>query len=307
MRWPSRRHYQAPFFDAGRDARWAWGTKTFVMGIVNATDDSFSDDGVADCPEAAAALAVRFERAGADIVDVGGASSRPGAAPTPLDVELRRAVGAVEAVREAVSLPVSVDTTHAEVARAALDAGATVVNDITGLRSDAAMARVVAEAGAGVVAMHNQRGRRHTDTMRDVIAGLRASLEICERHGIGADRVIVDPGFGFGFGPAQNLEMLRRLGELCELGLPILIGTSRKSTIGAVTGADVGDRLCGTAASVALAVAAGVDVVRVHDVPEMLGATQFADAVVRANAPTRADPAAPDDLVTPGPIQHGHE
>lgn len=252
------------------------------MGIVNATDDSFSDDGVADCPKAAAQLAVRFERAGADIVDVGGASSRPGAAPTPLDVELRRAVGAVEAVREAVSLPVSVDTTRAAVARAAIDAGATVVNDITGLRSDSEMPRVVCDAGVGVVLMHNQRGRPHTDTIRDVLAGLEASLAICARHGIDFGRLIVDPGFGFGFGPAQNLEMLRRLDELWELCLPILIGTSRKSTIGVVTGADVDDRLCGTAASVTLAIAAGVDVVRVHDVPQMLGATQLADAVVRA-------------------------
>ncbi len=257
------------------------------MGIVNATDDSFSGDGVADRPDDARALARALVADGVDIIDVGGASSRPGAAPTPVAVERQRAVRVIEAVRDELDrldadVPISVDTTWAAVAAPALDTGATVVNDITGLRLDPQLAPLVAQRRAAAVVMHNQRGRPHTDLVADVTAGLETSLQICADAGISTDRIVVDPGFGFGFGVAQNLEMMRRLPELWSLELPMLIGTSRKSTIGAVTHAPVDDRLLGTAATIAAAICAGIDIVRVHDAYHMTQAIRMTDAIVRA-------------------------
>ena len=284
--WPVRRSYRHERWDPGRGPCWEWGTRTFVMGIINATEDSFSGDGVADRLDDALALTRELAAAAVDIIDVGGASSRPGAEPTPLEVERRRAVRVIGAVRAELDrigadLPISVDTTWAEVAAPALDAGASVVNDITGFRLDPDMAPLVAERGVSAVLMHNQRGRPHTDLVADVTAGLAASLQVCADAGVGTDRIIVDPGFGFGFGVSQNLEMMRRLPELWALELPVLIGTSRKSTIGAVTDTKPGDRLFGTASTIVTAICAGIDVVRVHDAAEMTQAIQMTDAVVR--------------------------
>ncbi len=284
--WPVRRCYRHPAWDPGRGLCWEWGTRTFVMGIINATDDSFSGDGVADRLVEALALTRELVAAGVDIIDVGGASSRPGADPTPLEEERRRAVGVIGAVRAELDrigaeLPISVDTTWAEVAAPAFDAGATVVNDITGFRLDPDMAPLVAERGAAAVIMHNQRGRPHTDLVADVTAGLETSLQICADAGVGTDRIVADPGFGFGFGVSQNLEMMRRLPELWSLELPVLIGTSRKSTIGTVTDTKPGDRLFGTASTIVAAICAGIDVVRVHDAAEMMQAVRMTDAIVR--------------------------
>ncbi len=284
--WPIRRNYRHAQWDPGRGPRWEWGTRTFVMGIVNATDDSFSGDGVADRLDDAAALTRELTQAGVDIIDVGGASSRPGAEPTPVDVERRRVVQVIGAVRAELDrtgadLPISVDTTWAEVAAAALDAGASVINDITGFRLDPDMAPLAAERGTAAVVMHNQRDRPHTDLVADVTAGLEASLQICADTGVSTDRIIVDPGFGFGFGVSQNLEMMRRLPELWTLKLPVLIGTSRKSTIGAITDTEPGNRLFGTASTIVAAVCAGIDVVRVHDAAEMMQAVRMTDAIVR--------------------------
>jgi dihydropteroate synthase len=280
--WPIRRDYLAPSLTI-REREFAWGARTFLMGVINVTPDSFSGDGLGADSAAAASRAAAFEAAGADILDIGGQSSRPGAPLLPPEEEAARVIPCVEAVRAASTLPISVDTFHAEVADLAVHAGAAMVNDIWGLRFDPEMPAVVARHGVPLVAMHNQRGREFNDVISDIADGFHATLVLCHRHGIPPDRVILDPGFGFGWTPEQNLEMLRRLPELWEFRLPLLVGTSRKSTIGFVLDAPVEERLEGTAATVALAIAAGADIVRVHDVAGMAKVAKVTDAVVRAN------------------------
>ena len=265
-----------------RGREFVWGERTYVMGIVNATPDSFSGDGVGADAEAAAALARSLEAAGADLIDVGAESTRPGAAPVDAAEELARAVPAVAAVRAATALPVSIDTRRAQVAAAALDAGADLVNDIDGLRGDPDMAAAVAARGAALVAMHNQRGRAPGDPVASVRAGWRESLRLAREAGIDAGRVILDPGFGFGWTPEESLALVRRLRELTAEGPPVLIGPSRKSALGLVLdGAPASERLEGTAAAVAIAIANGADVVRVHDVAAMRRVARAADAIAR--------------------------
>ena len=196
---------------------------------------------------------------------MGGASSRPGATPTPISIEKSRVVPIVEAISSEVDLPISIDTTWAEVAEAAVDAGATVVNDISGFLTDPDLSSLVADRNVGVVLMHNQRGREYRDVIGDIDAGFATSLSICASSNVDLSQVILDPGFGFGWSVEQNLEILRRLNELTSQELPLLIGTSRKSSIGTVLGANVEERLFGTAATVTHAISAGIDVVRVHD------------------------------------------
>ncbi|MCH7998192.1 MAG: dihydropteroate synthase [Chloroflexi bacterium] len=258
-----------------------WGSRTYVMGIVNVTPDSFSGDGVAYDVAAAVDQAVGMSRDGADIIDVGGESTRPGFEPISVEEEIRRTVPVIEKLVREVDIPLSIDTYKAEVARAALAAGAHLVNDVHGFRREPETAAAAAEFGAPAVAMHNQREREFHDVIGDVTAGLVESLRIARERGLPDDRVIVDPGFNFGWTEEQALEMLRRLGELRALGRPLLVGTSRKSTIGAVLGLPVEERLEGTAATVALAIANGADIVRVHDVKEMTRVARMADAVVR--------------------------
>ncbi len=261
----------------------AWGAKTYVMAIINETPDSFSGDGIAGDLTATVALAKRFEAEGADILDIGGESSRPGATPLSADEEIARVVPAIAAVRGQTRLPISIDTYHAEVAEAALEAGADMVNDIWGLRKDPAMAALVARRGVPLVAMHNQRGRTFHDVAGDVLAGFEATLAVAKKAGVDPARIILDPGFGFGWTPEQNLEMLRRLPELWTLEMPLLVGTSRKSTLGLVLDAPVDERFEGTAASVALSIAGGADIVRVHEVAAMARVATVADAIVRDN------------------------
>ena len=270
----------APIVIAGRE--FTWGARTFIMGIVNVTPDSFSGDGLALDAVAAVRQALQMREDGADIIDVGGESTRPGAEELPAQEEMRRILPVVERLAKELDIPISVDTYKAEVARAALDAGAHMINDIHGFRRQPEIARVASEAGVPAVAMHNQRGRDFHDTIGDIAAGLLESLRIAREAGLPEERVIVDPGFGFGWTVEQNLEMLRRLSELRILGRPILAGTSRKSTIGAVLGdLPVEQRIEGTAASVAIAIARGADIVRVHDVREMARVVRVADAVIR--------------------------
>jgi len=251
------------------------------MAIVNVTPDSFSGDGIGDDAQGAATLARTFAEAGADIIDVGAESTRPDAVPVTPAEEAARVLPAIAAIRAATDLPLSIDTQHAQVAEAALDAGADLVNDINGLRADPAMAGVVARRGAGLVAMHNQRGRPPGAVVANVLAGWEESLRIAGEAAIPRERIILDPGFGFGWTPEENLEMVRRLDELTGAGQPLLLGPSRKSTLGLVLDAPVEGRLEGTAAAVAIAIAKGVDIVRVHDVAEMRRVAAVADAISR--------------------------
>jgi len=258
------------------------------MGILNVTPDSFAGDGAMDAEMAVARGRAMLED-GADFLDVGGESTRPGATPVPLEEELRRIMPVVEGLAGELGAPVSVDTTKAEVARRALRAGAGMINDVSALRADPQMAAVVAEARVPVVLLHGYprvtapapRTDRD-DIMSTVIEFLRERIQFAIDAGIPRDRILIDPGFGFGKTVRENLALLRRLGELRTLGRPIVIGTSRKGTIGKVLGGlPVEERLEGTAATVAVAIAHGADIVRVHDVRAMVRVVRMTDAIVR--------------------------
>ncbi|MHB1525876.1 MAG: dihydropteroate synthase [Candidatus Dormibacteria bacterium] len=262
--------------------RWEFGRRTYLLGIVNVTPDSFSGDGVGTAPEAALERARELVAAGADALDVGGESTRPGHLEVTVEDELRRVVPAIELMASELRLPVFVDTAKAPVARAALAAGAVAVNDIWGLRRDPGMARVVAEADAAVVCMHNQDGVVYEDLRGEVLAGLRQSQRLAAAAGIPPEQVLVDPGFGFGKTPRQSVELLRHLEELRLLGQPLVVGTSRKSMVGwLLDNRPLEGRLLGTAATVAWAVFRGADVVRVHDVAAMHDVALVADRLTR--------------------------
>lgn len=265
------------------------GARTLVMGILNMTPDSFSGDGLGADLDAALAQARAMQAAGADILDVGGLSTRPGSEEVAEAEELRRVVPLIRRLAAEVALPVSVDTYRAGVAAAALDAGAVIVNDITGLHAAPAIAGLVAAHGAGIVLMHIQGTPRtmqdnphYTDLLGEVIGYLRTGRERALAAGVPAAHIWVDPGIGFGKTEAHNLELLRRLGELRVLGAPILVGTSRKGFIGRILGGRPPEaRVAGTGATLALAVAQGAAVVRVHDVGPAADVVRVADAVVR--------------------------
>lgn len=263
-----------------------WGQRTFVMGIINVTPDSFSGDGLAHDVGAAVAQAQQMEAAGADMLDIGGESTRPGSTPLPTEEELRRVLPVVERVVAAVKVPVSIDTYKAEVARQAVAAGAALINDVWGLKHDPALAGVAAEMGVPLVVMHNQRGTCYVDLVAEVLASLRWSLRRAEEAGVPPENLIVDPGIGFGKALEHSLELMRRLRELRSLGRPVLLGTSRKSMIGLVLGLPPEQRVEGTAATVSLGIAAGADIVRVHDVAPMVRVCRMTDAIVRG--PLRA-------------------
>lgn len=274
-----------------RGRRLSLGTHTLTMGVINVTPDSFSGDGVGDDVERAVTLASEMAAAGADIVDVGGESTRPGFTEVPVDQEMSRVLPVIREILGRVDVAVSIDSRKAAVARAAIEAGAHIVNDIWGFQGDSEMVRVVADhPDVSAILMHNRRDTDYVDLVREVTASLRTSISIAIDAGIDAERLIVDPGFGFGKTPAQNLELLRRLGQLRGLGRPILAGLSRKSTIGLLTDdAPAGARLEGSLVMAALAVREGAHIVRVHDVAETVRAMRVVDAVVRGTPPSLRD------------------
>ena len=276
-----------------------WGARTYIVGIVNCTPDSFSGDGLAD-PQAAVAHGLRLMEEGADALDVGGESTRPGATPVPAEEEARRVVPVIAALAARAGMPIWVDTSKASVAAAALDAGAMLVNDVSALLADPGMAPLIASRGASVALMDNRLAPRgapggapfapRVPPDQDIVAAVAGWLAQRVYHavaaGIARHRIVLDPGIGFGKTTAQSLALLRRLGDLkrhpAVAGLPLLAGTSRKGFIGAVLGLPVQERLEGTLATLALAIAGGADAVRVHDVRAAVRCCRMADAVVRS-------------------------
>jgi dihydropteroate synthase len=269
------------------DREFRWGQRTFIMGIINVTPDSFSGDGLGRDVEAAVAQGKRFAAEGADILDIGGESTRPNAAPVSDDEELGRVIPVIERLSAEVSLPLSIDTYKVEVARRALSAGAAMINDIWGLQKDPGLAELAAERKAPLILMSNQRGGDCRDIVPEVISTLRAGMNLALERGVPRENIIVDPGVGFGKTLEQNLEIVRRLDELRCLERPILIGTSRKSMIGLVLDLPPEQRIEGTAATVALSIAKGADIIRVHDVGRMAQVCRMSDAIVRGRSPSR--------------------
>ena len=276
------------------DHRLDWGRQTHVMGIINVTPDSFSGDGLVEdaltqeeIVQQAVAQARTFVAGGATLIDVGGESTRPHAAPVSLEQELARVLPVIRALYTTLpkDIMISIDTYKAEVASTALDAGACIVNDIWALRKDPDMALLISERRVPVILMANMRGYQKHEIVSDVTRFLAGSIDLALAAGIAWEHLIIDPGFGFGTTPEENLTLLRRLGELRALGRPILLGTSRKSTIGLVLGGlPAHERIEGTAATVALGIAQGADIVRVHDIHEMMRVVKMSDAIVRGTA-----------------------
>ncbi|WP_338835586.1 dihydropteroate synthase [Neomoorella thermoacetica] len=257
------------------------GKRTLVMGIVNVTPDSFSDGGQFYDPGAAVEHAHQLVAEGADIIDVGGESTRPGHEPVSAAEEWRRLEPVLTRLTREIKVPISVDTYKASTARRALEMGVDIINDIWGFRVDPEMARVCGQYQAAVVLMHNQEGTSYKDLMFDILTFLRQSIQLAEDNGVPPEKIIVDPGIGFGKDLDQNLEVMGRLEEFKVLGKPVLLGTSRKSMIGRTLDLPVDQRLEGTAATVALGIARGVDIVRVHDVRAMVRVARMTDAIVR--------------------------
>ncbi len=264
------------------------GEKTLVMGVLNVTPDSFSDGGKFFTRDSAVARALEMERDGADIIDIGGESTRPGAKSLTASEELNRLLPVLEKLRSQLKIPISADTQKADVAEAAISAGAEIVNDISALRFDRRMGELVSKHKVGIILMH-MRGRPRTmqkgpfarDVMRDVIAGLCDALRRAMEAGIVRSQILLDPGIGFGKNYKQNFEILARLRELARLGYPIVVGTSRKAFIGdALGGASENARAWGTAATVAASILNGAHIVRVHDVKEMAQVAGIADRIV---------------------------
>lgn len=269
-----------------------WGNRTYVMGILNVSPDSFSGDGAIDIGSAVA-QACRFEEEGADILDIGGESTRPGFSSVTVEEEIRRVVPVIALLSKRISIPISVDTSKYGVALQALAAGAVILNDQWGLKTEPRLAELAARNNVPLILMSNQRdiggydagtGRdtaNYPDVMAEVIACLRKSIAMAEQAGIKRENIIIDPGIGFGKTWQQDIEIIRRLRELQVLGQPILVGTSRKSLIKMVLNLPANQRIEGTAATIAVGIANGADIVRVHDVKQMARVCKMTDAIVR--------------------------
>ncbi len=273
----------------GDGFQWDCAERTRIMGVLNVTPDSFYDGGRYWDPYSAVRHGQRLADEGADVIDVGGESTRPGAEPVGLEEELRRVIPVIERLKGRIEQPVSIDTRKAEVARRAMGAGASMVNDVSGLTADPEMVEVVASAGVPVVIMHAagtpadmQRNPGYQDTVGEIADWLGARIEHAVAHGIRRSRIIIDPGIGFGKRLSDNLLLIRSLASFRKLKRPILIGPSRKSFIGRVLDTEKDDRMEGTAAAVALSVANGAGIVRVHDVREMGRVVRMTDAICRA-------------------------
>ncbi len=266
-----------------------FGERTFIMGILNVTPDSFSEKGIFFDTDTAVRRGMEMAEEGADIIDIGGESTRPGAEQVSPEEELKRVIPVIERLAPKISIPISIDTYKAEVAKRALEAGAEIINDISGLRFDSDMPGVAASSGAAVIIMHikgtprdMQQSPTYTSLINEILEYLKDSIRFAEDTGVQPDRVVIDPGIGFGKTIEHNLTILKNLEAFRALAKPILLGTSRKSFIGKVTGADVADRLTGTAATLAIGIMNGADIVRVHDVKEGVQAARMADAIKNA-------------------------
>jgi len=257
-----------------------WGERTYVMGIINVSPDSFSGDGLSTV-DAAVAQAERFVAEGADILDIGGESTRPNSAPISIDEEMRRIIPVLEKLAGKVKVPLSVDTYKYEIARRAVNAGVDMLNDIWGLKQEPRLAGLAADRGLPMILMSNQRDKPQKNIVPAVLSDLKRAIDLALDAGVPWENIIVDPGVGFGKTLEQNLELVHRLDELKALGRPILLGTSRKSMIGLVLDLPPEQRLEGTAATVAIGIAGGADIVRVHDVKEMTRVCKMSDAIVR--------------------------
>ena len=280
------------------DFLFEWGTRTYVMGILNLTPDSFSGDGLAEKgQEVAFRQAEIFVRTGVDILDVGGESTRPGAAPVSTQEEMDRVLPFISQLAGEFDTLISIDTYKSEVAKAALKEGANILNDVWGLRADPALGEIAATAGVPVILMHNRSnpnnaavkeqlggryiGVEYVDLLEDVKTELLESISLAHKAGITDQNIILDPGIGFGKTVPQNLELLNRLDEIRALGYPILLGPSRKSFIGYTLDLPPEDRIEGTAATVSVGIVRGADIIRVHDVPEIIRVIRMTDALVR--------------------------
>ncbi|MEW9702483.1 dihydropteroate synthase [Paenibacillus sp. SI8] len=258
------------------------GDRTIIMGILNVTPDSFSDGGSYVSIDTAVQRARQMVAEGADIIDIGGESTRPGFARVPEEEELRRVIPVIEALRSAVNVPISIDTYKAGVAKRALEAGAHIINDVWGGKADTRMAEVASQYDCPFIITHNRTDTNYTDFLSDVLADLQESVHQARRAGVRIENIILDPGIGFAKSHEQNLFLMNRLRTLADIGLPVLLGTSRKSMIGtALGGLSSDERLEGTAATVALGIAQGCSIVRVHDIQAMKRVAVMTDAIIR--------------------------
>jgi dihydropteroate synthase len=275
-----RKHGPGPAETRCKGTVFCWGTRTYIMGIINLSPDSFSGDGL-DSWNNAMERAQKMIEEGADIIDVGGESTRPLSNPLPVEEEIARVVPFIREAARVLAVPISVDTYKYEVARQALDAGANIINDISGLREAPDLVKLAAERDVPIVLTSNERGQAVANILESVTGNLTRLISAAEKAGVTLHNIIIDPGIGFGKTPEQNLEIIRRLDELKTLERPILLGTSRKSFIGKVLGTEADNRVISTAATVAIGIAKGADIVRVHDVAHMKIICRMSDAVVR--------------------------
>jgi len=259
------------------NTQFRWGERTYIMGVCNLTPDSFSGDGLGGNIKATIRQAKQLATDGADIIDIGGESTRPGAEPAPADEELRRVIPAIQQLATELAVPLSIDTYKSSVASRAVEVGAQMINDVWGLKRDPELAQVAAKAGVPIILVSNQRGTTCQDIIAEVISSLKESINLAVKAGVAWENIIIDPGIGFGKSVSQNLEIIRRLAELKVLGRPILLGTSRKFMLNLPPH----QRLEATAATVAISITNGADIMRVHDVQQMAQVCRMSDAIIR--------------------------